>query len=98
MPSRRCTRRTFPQVRPIFPPPRALPVKPSAKPTLVRTQHLPPSKTQGQAWFHVILPVGWGNGVRHRCSGLACCSGSESCQVKVAGPGRNEDRARRKPG
>jgi hypothetical protein len=27
-------------------------VKPSAQPTLVRTQHLPPRKTAGQSWFH----------------------------------------------
>jgi hypothetical protein len=35
-------------------------VKPSAQPTLVRTQHLPPRKSPGQAWFHLILPTGLG--------------------------------------
>ena len=35
----------------------------------------------------VIVSVGLGSGVRDRCSGLACCSGSESGQVKVANRG-----------
>jgi hypothetical protein len=39
----------FRQVRAVSDLLRRLPVKPSAKPTLVRTQHLPPRKTQGQA-------------------------------------------------
>src|SRR5215472_9708449 len=42
------------------------PVKPSAQPTLVRTQHLPPRETPGHRWFAVIRRAGERDGDDHR--------------------------------
>src|SRR6266446_9929903 len=41
-------------------------VKPSAQPTLVRTQHLPPAKVAGHDWYAKIARPLKVSGVQHR--------------------------------
>src|SRR5713101_7974825 len=41
-------------------------VKPSAQPTLVRTQHLPPAKVAGHDWYAKIPRLLKVSGVQHR--------------------------------
>src|SRR5258708_22139269 len=41
-------------------------VKPSAQPTLVRTQHLPPAEVAGHGWYAKIAPPLKASGVPHR--------------------------------
>jgi len=64
-------------------------VKPSAQPTLVRTQHLPPRKFAGQRQFQRPSSRVMGSGARHRRLrlGSGVCAGQRGRRNLDLGPG-----------